>query len=242
MSTVERATSVSPYRIHQPGIGDYARSAWAVLIKDLRCELRARQALSAVLLFAVTSTVAVSFGLGAWGSKSAVASAMLWIVIYFSAMSGLSRSFVREDETYTAATLKLAARPNSVYLGKLTFNWATLIALEIVTVPLFALLTGCSVARWGLFIAILTLGGLGLSAGATMAACMVARAVTKGALFAVISFPLLIPVLAVAIHGSDLAMRGGAVGEILADVRLLAYYCGIVITASLMLFRFIWED
>lgn len=242
MRTAEQATPIAGYQVREPGLGDYLRSAWAVLVKDVRCELRARNAISAVLLFAVTSTAAVSFGLGAWGSKSAVASAMLWIVIYFSAMSGLSTSFVREDETYTAATLKLAARPNSVYLGKLAFNWATLIALEVVTVPLFVLLTGCSVARWGLFAALLALGGLGLSAGATMAACMVTRAVTKGALFAVISFPLLIPVLAVAIHGTDLAMRAGSVADALSDVRLLAYYCGIVITASLMLFKFIWED
>jgi len=223
----------------QAGIVHYARSAWSVLCKDMTCELRARHAISAVLLFAVTSTVAVSFTAGTWGGDATVSSALLWIVIYFSAMSGLSRSFVHEDETYTAGTLKLAARPNAVYLGKLTFNWAILVAMELVTVPLFVMLMGCKVKDWGSLIGLLLLGGLGLSVGATMAAAMVARASVKGALFAVISFPLLVPVLASAVHGSSMAIAGWSAAS---DLRLLAYYCVTVITASLMLFRYIWED
>jgi len=225
-----------------PAASRFVRSALAVLAKDVKCELRARHALGAVLLFAVTSTVAVSFTLGAWSSKSEVASALLWIVIYFSAMSGLSRSFVREEETLTSGTLRLAACPNSVYLGKLAFNLATVLLIEAVTVPLFVTLAGCRVAGWGSLIGLLALGSLSLSAGATMAAAMVAKATTKGTLYAVISFPLLIPVLAVAIHGCGAAISGGAAAAVCSDARLLACYSGVVITASLMLFRFIWES
>ena len=226
----------------QTGCIGFIRSVMAVLVKDLKCELRTRHALSAVLLFAVTSTVAVSFTLGAWGSKSAIASALLWLVLYFSAMSGLSRSFVHEEETYTSNMLKLAACPNTVYLGKLAFNLVMLILVEIVTVPLFITFTGCSIQHLGLFIALLLLGSLGICAGATMAAAMVARAAVKGALFAVVSFPLLVPVLAVAIHGTNIAMDPQAISSAASDIRMLCYYCGAVITASLILFRFIWEN
>ncbi|MCE5198934.1 MAG: heme exporter protein CcmB [Armatimonadota bacterium] len=217
----------------------YLRCVLAVLGKDITCELRARHALGAILLFAVTSTIAVSFTLSGWGSKSEVASALLWIVLYFSAMSGLGRSFVHEEEMRTAALLKFSTRPNSVYLGKLAFNWMLLLCVQIVTVPLFVMLMGCRVDHWGAFIALLLVGSFALSAGATMAAAMVARASVKGALFAVISFPLLVPVLASAIHGTGLAMSGHSAAS---DIRLLTYYSGTVITASLMLFKFIWED
>lgn len=219
-----------------------ASKAFAVFAKDARIELRARHSIASVLLFAVTSTIAVSFTLSAWGSRSEVASALLWIVIYFSAMSGLSRTFVREEETYTSALLKLAVSPNAVYLGKLVFNFVILIVLETITVPLFLTLMGCRVADWGLFVGLLVLGSLALSVGATTAAAMVSKAVTKGALFAVISFPILIPALAVAIHGTNLAMSGSTPSAAASDVRLLIYYSGAVLTASLMLFRFIWED
>lgn len=242
MSVTKNKSATSAYLQRQITLRSFFVSALAVLIKDIRCELRARHALSAILLFAVTSTVAVSFTLGAWGSKSAVASALLWLVIYFSAMSGLSRTFVREEEANTAAVLKLSAVPCSVYLGKLAFNFVILIAVEIIAVPLFVLLSGCSIGNWALFSALLVLGSLGLSAGATTTAAMVAKASVKGALFAAVSFPLLIPVLAISIHGTGIAMDLHPVGSAVGDIKLLVYYSGIVITASLMLFKFIWEE
>lgn len=212
----------------------------AVIAKDARCELRSKQATSAVLLFAVTSTVAVSFTLGALGSNSAVAATLLWIVIYFSAMAGLGRSFIHEEETGTASLLRLTVPAESVYLGKLIFNFLTLVCVEVVTVPLFVVLTGCRISGMGMFIALLVVGSLGLSAGATTAAAMVSRAASKGALLAAISFPLLAPALGVAIAGTNIAMQGSSGAA--SDIRLLIYYCGVVITASLMLFRCVWEE
>lgn len=241
MSTTERMVAVREQVFHQATLGAYVKSAWAVLAKDVLCEMRAKHAIAAMLLFAVTSTVAVSFTLGPWARKSSIASPLLWLVVYFSAMSGLSRSFVREEETYTSSLLKLAARPNSVYLGKLAMNFLSLIGVQMVTVPLFLLLTSCPVGGWVTFLALLVLGGLGLSLGATTAAAMVAKATSRGALYAVISFPLLLPVLGLAIHGSAAAMDPAGTSAA-PDIRLLAYYCGIVLIASLMLFRFIWED
>lgn len=214
-------------------------AAIAVLFKDARCEFRSRQSISAALLFAVTSTVAVSFTLGALGADNRVAATLLWVVIYFSAMAGLGRSFTHEEETGTACLLRLSVAAESVYLGKLAFNFLTLVCVEVVAAPVFVVLTGCEVARMGVFVALLAVGSLALSAGATTAAAMVSRAAGKGALLAAISFPLLAPALGVAIAGTNAALQGASAAT---DIRLLVYYCGIVITASIMLFRFVWEE
>jgi len=218
------------------------RGAMAVLGKDARCELRSKQAISAVLLFAVTSTIAVSFTLGSIGSERAIASVLLWVVLYFSAMAGLGRSFAHEEETYTAGLLRLTVPAEGVYVGKLAFNFLTLVAVEVVTVPLFVLLTDLRIGRVGVFVAVLLLGSLALSAGATTAAAMVSRAASKGALFAGVSFPLLAPALGIAIAGTSAALGPPPHASAGTDVRLLAYYCGVVITASLLLFRYIWEE
>lgn len=215
-------------------------AALAVLIKDARCELRSKQAFGAVLLFGVTSTVAVSYTVGALGVGSAVSATLLWLVIYFSAMAGLGRSFTHEEETQTATLLRLAVPPESVYLGKLAFNFLMLVGLELVTVPLFVVLMNCHISQVAVFVFVLLLGNVALSAGATTAAAMVSRAASKGALFAGISFPLLAPALGIAIAGTNIAMS--AVGSASSDMRMLIYYSGIVIVASLMLFRYIWEE
>lgn len=216
-----------------------AEPTLAVFAKDLRCEARSRHAITSVLLFALVSAFAVAATLGPCGLKPEVAAGLLWIVIYFSAMSGLSRAFVREEEGKTAALLKLAAPPNAVFLGKLAFNLVLLVAMEVLVTPIILGLTS-GVRDWPGLIAILGLGSLALSAGGTMAAAMVARATVKGALYAVISFPLLAPVLFAAVHGTDLALSGS--GSPASDIRLLFYYSASVIIASLILFRFVWED
>lgn len=216
-----------------------ATSVLALLGKDVRCELRSRHAITAMLLFALTSTVAVAATIGRNGFSPDVSAGLLWIVIYFSAMSGLSRSFVREEEIGTASILKLSLAPNAVYLGKLAFNLALLLAVEAVVVPVLIGLGNCRVGNWTGLVFVIILGSIGLSAAATLAAAMVARATVKGALYAVVCFPLLAPVLFAAVHGSQVAMDGGTPQS---DMKLLAYYCGTVITASLLLFRFVWED
>lgn len=242
MRTAASAPDLAGLGARHTAAGGLVRSALAVAAKDTVCELRARHALGALGLFAVTSAVAVSFALSAWGGDSEVSAALLWMVMYFSAMSGLGRSFAREQESGCANLLKLSAPSSAVYVGKLIFNLGTMIALLVVLVPVFVTLMGCKVSSWGLFAAVLIVGSVSLAAGSTMAAAMVARASSRGALFAVICFPLLLPVLVVAIQGTDAALGGGARAEALSSLRLLFYYCGIVVTASLMLFGHVWED
>ncbi len=129
-----------------------------------------------------------------------------------------------------------------MYIGKLAFNFLTLMAVEIVTVPMFVLLTDCRVGRTGVLVGMLLLGSLALSAGATTAAAMVSRAASKGALFAGVSFPLLAPALAIAIAGTSAALGPPPHVSAASDIRLLVYYCGVVVIASLMLFRYVWEE
>ena len=99
-----------------------ARSVMSVFLKDWRSELRTRYAMNALLMFVVTTIAIVLFSLGSEGAPSDALSGMLWTVIFFSAMSGLSRTFVMEEERGTTFTLQLLAPPSAVFFGKLLFN------------------------------------------------------------------------------------------------------------------------
>ena len=100
-----------------------AKASWAVFRKDVRAELRTRYALNALALFAVSTVVAISLGVGPL-TRSAdlplIHAALLWIAILFAAFTGLARAFVQEEEARTAAALRLAAPPNAVYLTLLS--------------------------------------------------------------------------------------------------------------------------
>jgi heme exporter protein B len=223
----------------------YLNEALAIWFRDLRSEFRTRYALNAILMFAVTILVAVSFSIGSFRIEEAerpfLYAVLLWIILTFSALSGLARSFVKEEEAGTIDVLKLSARPQAVFLGKLLFNLTLLGVLGLFIVPSFILLMAYKINLLGLFIATVISGGLGLAAGTTIIAAIIAQASARGALFSVLSLPLLFPLMITCIKGCERA----AVGTNSAgwpEVKIAVAYVIIMTIMSLFLFPLIWED
>jgi heme exporter protein B len=216
--------------------------AAAVFAKDWRGELRTRYALNTIALFALTTLVVVSLSLGPLGVSGAerrtVLPVLLWILLLFAAAAGLPRSFVHEEETHTATALRLAATPSAVFCGKAAHSLTLLVALECLVTPLFLAMMQLPVAHPGRLVLALVLGGYGLAAGSTLVAAIVAQARGKGTLFAVLAFPVLMPLLLLAVDLTRAAVAGdppGAAGE-----QLLLYDATVTV-AGLMLFPAIWN-
>ena len=212
----------------------------AVMGKDIRLELRSRHALNAVFLFSVTSLVVVSFSLGQAGLEPKLASALFWIVMFFAAMSALSRVFVLEEETGTALPLRLFASPESVYLGKLCFNLMLLLLLTVVLTPLFLVFTQVTLSSPVLFTTVLVLGVLGLCGGTTLVAAMISGTSSRNALFAVLSFPVLMPLLLVLVRATERVFAGEAFSAATTELQFLFAYAVVMIVGSVMLFRSVW--
>jgi heme exporter protein B len=215
--------------------------------KEVLSELRTRHALATMALFAAATLVVVSFSLSLVGLQETVRArilaALLWIVLFFSAMSGLARVFVKEEDARTVTALRLSARAPAVFMGKLLFNAGLMGALCLLVMPLFTQFFHPAVARWDLLIALVSLGGLGLSGGSTLLAAMVAKTGTRGALFVVIALPVLLPLLVMAISGTTAALLGERhVEEAWRNLAGITAFTVATVTASLMLFPFVWED
>jgi heme exporter protein B len=216
--------------------------AWLIFQKDIRQEFKTRYSLNAIFLFALVTLVAVSFSIGTFNANADVKSALLWIIIFFSAMSGLSHIFVREEEKHTADTLKLVTQPTPIFLGKFLFNLFLLLVLEFITIPLFFAVMNFEVSGVLLFISIIVLGSIGLAAGATMTAAIISKASAKGALFAVLSFPILLPVIVAGINGTKIAVKQIAFDAAGSELQMLFAYSVVVITAAILLFDFVWNE
>ena len=218
------------------------RESWLIFKKDIRQEFRTRYALNAILLFALVTLVAVSFSIGTFNASSEIKSALLWVIIFFSAMSGLSHIFVREEEKHTADTLKLVAGSTGVFIGKFLFNLFLLYLLEVITVPLFFAVMNFEVQGVLIFIIVLLLGSFGLSAGATMTAAIISKASARGALFAVLSFPILLPVIIAGINGTKIAVKFTMIREAGDELQMLISYSVVILTAAVLLFDFVWKE
>jgi heme exporter protein B len=214
----------------------------AVFVKDLRLELRSRYGLNAIFMFGITTLAVVSFSLGQAALPPKVLGALFWIIIFFSAMSGLAQVFVREEEQQTALTLRLTADPDAVFLGKLFFNFALLILMAAVITPLFFIFTDASTAGAINFLVILFIGIIDLCAATTLVAAIIAKAAVKGALFAVLAFPILLPMLIALTLSSEKIMSGESLSEAAQMIQFLIAYAIVMITASILLFKYVWQE
>jgi len=232
---------------HETSISDILAAAWAVFVKDLRTELRTRYAINAMVLFAACTAVMVSVGTTFIGLRRTeefllIQSSLLWIAFLFAAITGLSRGFVQEEEARTMAALRLAAPPVAVYLGKFLLNLVLLALLGTISSVLFIVLVRVQVGSPLAFTLMLASGSLCLASATTILAAIISKAGFKSALFAVLAFPLLVPPLIVAIQGTAVTLDNGGLGVALGALQFLGAYSVATFVASLMLFRFVWEE
>jgi heme exporter protein B len=163
---------------------------------------------------------------------------LLWVILLFSVAAGLPRSFVQEEETGTAMALRLAATPSALFCGKLAYGLTLVLALEAMLTPVYVAMTNLKVASPGLLAGVLAAGGYGLAAGSTLVAAIIAQARSKGTLFSVLAFPVLLPLLLLSVELTRLAVAGSPAGVALPQLLL---YDASVTVAGLMLFPAVWN-
>lgn len=217
--------------------------SFALFKKDLHSELRTRYAINALVMFILVTISVILFSIGSEKISETLTGGLFWVVIFFSAMSGLSRAFVSEEERGTTLTLHLIASPNTVFSGKLLFNLILVFAMNIVIALLYSMLFDSFVIRnFQLFLLAFVLGNIGIAAASTIIAAIIAKTGSKGTLYPVLSFPILLPLILILLELTKFAIDGTVIGEALVELTVLVCYNVVILTASYLLFDFIWKD
>jgi heme exporter protein B len=218
-------------------------STWAIVVKDVRSELRTRYALNALLMFVITSVATILFALRDDDLNPEILSGMFWVVIFFTAMSGLSRIFVSEEERGTTMTLQLVASPSEVYFGKLIFNSGLTLMLSSAVTVLYVVVFPAFVIKSPLiFVFTVFWGSLGFASAATIIAAVIAKANTKGTLYPVLSFPILIPLLMTVMKSTARALDGELFTAALGEFQILVSYLLVMTAGSYLLFDYVWKE
>ena len=160
--------------------------------KDLRLELRARSVVPAMLLFVVAALVVFHFALPS-GASELAAKGMLWVAILFTALLGLTRAFVAEQDQRLIDGLLLAPCDRSaIWLAKTLATLAFLVVAELIALPAFALfysgLDGATIAG-------MALADIGICAVGTLLAAMAAAGRARELLLPLFFLPLAIPIV-----------------------------------------------
>lgn len=218
------------------------KQALAICKKDFSSELRTRYAVNALLMFIIVVIAVIKFSLGEEKISNEMNAGLLWIIIFFAASNGLSRVFVSEEERGTSLILKLSADAKSVFMGKLIFNTALTFLVNFFIIFLYILITDLKIKDLASFSVVIMLGNFGLSSVMTIIAALISKASSKGTLYPVLSFPLLLPLMLASISGTMLTIEGVSFGGIAGELQMMLSYTIVIITASFLLFDLIWND
>lgn len=215
----------------------------AVLRKDIRSEIRTRYGITSLLLFVVTAVTLIAVSTADEVIPRPVASAVLWVVMFFTSMTGLARGFVSEEERGTSLYLQLSAPPLAVYFGKLTGNIAlSLVSNLLIVLLLTLLIPTISIGSAGLLLLVVLIASIGLATVTTITSAIVAKAGSKQALLPILAFPVLLPLVMPGIQATLIALAGLTLADAWGDVGLMIAHTGIIATVGALLFESVWRD
>ena len=211
------------------------RATLNVARKELLDGIRLRAGYVTMGMFALTVIAFLSMSL-AWGTMDVrLASALLWIVIFFAATLQGERLFAEEAAAGTLPFLWIYIPAQAVLFGKMAAHFITLVVLAALVLPLVIILMDAPLVLNACFVGTLFLGLWGMAAADTLLAAVAANASVRGGLVPVLLLPSMLPILLPAISlsagGGEPALLGG----------MLIYDMALTVGAS-MLFDSLWIE
>ncbi len=211
----------------------------SLIHKDMVLEWRSKYALNGILLY-VVSTVFVCYQ--AFKSvDTATWNALFWIIMLFASVNAINKSFVQESHNrqlyyYTIASAK------AVILSKIIYNIFIMLLLSAIAFFVYSIIFKNPLGDPALYLAAVVLGSVGFASVFTMVAGISAKAGNNSTLMAILSFPIIIPLLLVLIKLSKNAMDGLERSVSYDELLVLAAINIITVAISLLLFPYLWRD
>lgn len=225
---------ITPHKVHA------FQGFWQLLRKDLLLEWRNRYGLFSLLLYVISSTYLLYLSMQSIKDPTQWV-ALIWVVSLFTAVTTAGRSF-QGERAGRFLYLYTLVKPQSLILAKMLFNTLLMAVGSMAVLVLFSLLLGSPGGNALAFALVLCLGSMGFAAVLTTTSAMAAKANGNPALLAILSFPLLFPLLLTAIKASFLVFREFAWDMLAPYLGALALLNLLVILLGYLLFPYLWRD
>lgn len=208
--------------------------------KEAMLEIKQKYVLNGILLYLV-STVFVAYLAFEETITAETWNSLFWIILLFVAVNGISKSFMQESPARHLYYYTIAS-PQAIVLSKILYNLFLMAVLSLLAFGFFMLLMGNRVVNVPLFLLTLVLGSLGLSSVLTMVAAIASRASHNFSLMAILSFPIILPLLAMLMKVSRTALNSHDWSGLSGLLVILVTIDIAVIALAYLLFPYLWKD
>jgi len=219
------------------------REILILLSKELRLEWYRKYAFNGILLYIVATVFVayLSFNLKKSQLSPLTWNALFWIILLFTAISAIAKSFVQESESRHYYYYQLV-RPESVIVSKILHNSLLMSVMSAIGLPIYIVLLGNPVQDMPFFLLNVVLGSISFASALTLVSAIAAKAQSSGTLMAVLGFPIMLPMIMLLIKVSKNAIDGLARSQSQNELLMLGAINLIVLAVSFLLFPFLWRS
>ena len=223
--------------------GGYLRAVRAIVWKDIAAELRSRELLGSMLVFAFLVILIFNFALELdLRVRQTVTAGVLWVTFAFAGTLGLNRSMaIERDRGCLDGLLLVPVDRSALYFGKVLSNLLFMIIVEAIILPLYSLLYNVNLFQPGLIVVIL-LGSIGYVVIGTLLSAMAVQARTRDILLPILLFPVVLPVLIAAVRATTGILQGLPLADYQAWLNLLIAYDVIFLGVAIITFDYVVEE
>ncbi|GAA3972680.1 heme exporter protein CcmB [Mucilaginibacter dorajii] len=218
-----------------------------LLKKEILLEWRSKYAFNGILLY-VVSTVFVCYisfnqsaGLSGTSSYPLVWNVLFWIIMLFASVNAIAKSFMQESKGRLLYYYSIAS-PQAIILSKTIYNILLMSLISVLALLVYQVFFVKPLGDPLFYFLTVLLGSISFSTVFTMISAIASKAGNNGTLMAILSFPVIIPIILILIRLSKRAMDGLERSLSYGDIGVLFAINAIVITTALLLFPYLWRD
>lgn len=216
---------------------------WHLLVKEFQLEWRQKLAFNSILLY-IGSTVFVcylSFNVKSNQLSPITWNALFWIILLFVSVNAIAKSFIQESRNRQLYYYTIAS-PQAILLAKMIYNILLMLIFSVVTFLFYSIVLGNPVLDMLFFFLALVLGAVGFSGTFTLISGIASKANSGASLMAILSFPVILPILLMLIRLSKNAMDGLARSVSMDEIYILVSVNIMLAAISYVLFPYLWRS
>ena len=224
-------------------------SVFAIFWKDVLSEIRTKEIVTAVLVFALLVLVIFNFAFdpasgmtAASGTTAPIAPGILWVAFTFAGILGLNRVFAIEKENASLAGLRLCPVDRMViFWGKLAGSFTFMLVIAAVITPIFLVLFNLPLFLPRLAL-IIVLATLGFTSVGTLFSALAMNIRARDIMLPILFLPLVVPVIIGAVETTTCVLAGGPWSDMLTWLEIMIAFDIIYLVVATLMFEFVIEE
>ena len=214
-----------------------AQIKW-LIYKDFKIDWRSKYPVVGLLLYVISLILTCYFAFTGF-VQTETWNALFWVILLFVSINAIARSFLQEQDR-TRYYFHIA-KPETLIAAKLIYFGIYQLVLAGLGVFIFSVFMGTQSLSSGFYLN-LVLGSLGLSSAFTMISSISSKTNNQSVMMAILGFPVIIPILVLAVPNSRILLLGGGIDDISGNLIGLFSVIVIIIAAIYILFPYTWKS